>query len=496
MKIYRSMKKLFRYNSIKSEILFIIFLSLLIGIIVIGCDKEVSRSPVEPEPSTGKLVVSSDPENYLIFLNGKNTGRYTPDSLTFLEDGTYDVTLKKKYFKDTSIVVTINKEERKDIFIDYLSNPSMYGKLSLFSIPAGGSIILNDSLLAATTPDTIEGLLPGEYIVKIKMQNHRDAVLDVNVQSSTVTSYSTALRDTSEWVDFQIFNSTIPSNSLTSIAIDNNNIKWIGSTDKGLIKYDEVNFTSYSTINSGIPGNIVNSVSIATDDKIWVGTTAGLGVFDGASWIVYNMNNSGLTANQINSIEFDESGIAWIGCSSGLFKFDGTNWTRYNNPQSSLWVLDTKIENNTIWIGTSRDGIFSMENEILTHYPDSIYLYPSINVSSAESDILGNIWFTHTPDSNRNSGVSYFDGSSFTSFAFGSVNVAVNHIIIDNLNNKWISSYDGLLKYDASNNSKLYTISNSLISSNRITETVMDAEGALWITSSGGGLNKFKPANP
>ncbi|MFO7524833.1 MAG: PEGA domain-containing protein [Ignavibacteriaceae bacterium] len=482
-------------KSVRSEIIFVIFLSFLISLIFISCDKEVSRSPVESEPSKGKLVVSSDPGNYLIFLNGKNTGRYTPDSLTFLDDGTYEITLKKKYFKDTSVVVTIYIEEKQEIFIDYLNNPSMYGKLSLFSIPPGGNIFLNDSLLMAITPDTIEGILPGEYIVKIKLQNHRDAVLEVNVQSSTVTSYSTALRDTSEWVDFQTFNSSIPSNSLTTIDIDGNNIKWVGSTDKGLIKYDEVNFTSYSTINSGIPSNIVNSVTIAPDNKIWVGTTAGLAVFDGTSWIVYDMNNSGLTANQINSVEFDQTGNAWIGCSAGLFKFDGANWTRYNNPQSSLWVLDTKIVNNTIWIGTSRDGIYSMENEILTHFPDSIYLYPSINVSSAESDILGNIWFTHTPDSNRRSGVSYFNGSSFTSFVFGSVNVAVNHITTDNLNNKWISSYDGLLKYDASNNSKFYTISNSLLSSNRITATVMDEDGVLWITTSGGGLNKFKPGN-
>lgn len=488
--------KLLLKNKISSTQKFIIILfTLLICISFSGCDKDVSRSPVEPEPSTGKLVVSSNPENYMIFLNGKNTGRYTPDSLTFLEDGAYDVTLKKKYFKDTSVVVTINNEEKKEVFIDYLSNPLMYGKLSVFSNPSGAYIILNDSLLSLTTPDTIEGLLPGEYTLKIGLQNFRETIFNAIVQSSMITSYSANLRDTSVWVDYQIFNSDIPSSTLTSIAIDNNNIKWIGSTDKGLIKYDEVNFTSFSKINSGIPSNIVNSVTIAPDNKIWVGTVAGLGVFDGASWIVYDMNNSGLTANQINSVEFDQTGVAWIGCSSGLFKFDGVNWTRYNNPQLSIWVLDTKIINDNIWIGTSGDGIYLFENGTLTNYPDSTYSYPSIRVTSVDTDILGNIWFTHAPDSNRNSGVSYFNGSSFTSFVFGSVNVAVNHITTDNLNNKWISSYDGLLKYDASNNSKVYTISNSLLSSNRITATVMDGDGVLWITSSGGGLNKFKPGN-
>jgi hypothetical protein len=43
--------------------------------VIIGCDKEVSRSPVEPDPSRGVINITSSPNGATIFQNGRNTGR-------------------------------------------------------------------------------------------------------------------------------------------------------------------------------------------------------------------------------------------------------------------------------------------------------------------------------------------------------------------------------------------------------------------------------------
>ncbi|HSL89617.1 MAG TPA: PEGA domain-containing protein, partial [Ignavibacteriaceae bacterium] len=335
-----------------------VFISLVILIVFLsGCDKEVYRSPVEPEPSKGKIILSTSPEDFLIFINGRNSGRLTPDSLAFLEDGIYDLTLKRKYFNDTTITVSISNEESKEIFINYFDNPGMFGSLALSSNPSGGSIVLNDSVLNRTTPDTILDLLPGEYRVKISLINYREMEIDVIIESSRLTQHSTILRDTTTWIDYQINNSTIQSNSLTDIKIDNSNVKWIGSSDKGLLRFDDISFNYFSTSNSAIPGNTINCISIAPNNDVWVGTNAGIGVFNGSSWTIFNRQNSGLTADLINSIEFDQNGVAWIGVSTGLFKFDGINWTQYNDDAWRLWVLDTHIDNDLIWIGTFNHGI-------------------------------------------------------------------------------------------------------------------------------------------
>ena len=121
----------------------------------------------------------------------------------------------------------------------------MYGNLILQTQPESASISINDSALNKLTPQAIENLLPGEYEIRFSLLNHRDTEITAIVQSSQTNSYIEELRDTSEWVDYQVFNSAIQTNSLTSITLDNMNIKWIGTLDAGLIKYDEISFVNY-----------------------------------------------------------------------------------------------------------------------------------------------------------------------------------------------------------------------------------------------------------
>ena len=221
-----------------------LILSLLLVFTFLGCDKEVSRSPVEAGAPKGFIYVDSNPQGFTIYLNDKNTGRLTPDSVSYIEAGEYEITLKKKYFKDTSIVVSLGENQKENVSLDIKSNPSMYGKLNLTTVPAGASIIFNDSLLNQVTPITFQNLLPGLYFVKFSLYNHRDRLIPVIVESSKSNSYTETLRDTSVWVDYQVFNSGIQSNSLTAITVDQNNVKWIGTLEKGIIRYDELNFVS------------------------------------------------------------------------------------------------------------------------------------------------------------------------------------------------------------------------------------------------------------
>ncbi len=469
----------------------LLYTTCVFALSVFSCDKEVTVQPY-PEPSNGKIIINSAPQNALILVNGRNTGRYTPDSLSYFEDGNYTITLKKKYLKDTSFVVSILNEATVNIFIDYYSNPAMFGGLSLNSNPPGAAILLNDSVLNINTPAVITGLFPGEYEITLKLVNYRDVIINSVVQSGISGNYFATLRDTSEWVDYQISNSQIPSNLLKCITIDNHNIKWIGSIDKGLVKFDENEFINFNITNSGIPGNNVNCVSVAPDNRLWVGTNNGIGIFNGSSWTVYNQNNSPLESNIINSIHFDNLGVTWIGTSTGLFKFDGVNWQRYHNSQIGLWVNDIEFAPGKIWIASDETGIISLEGDSLKYYPENIFNYPSRRVSSTAIEKNGRVWFCHQPDSRLISGVSFFNGTTFNSILFSSSNVAVNHITIDNFSNKWISTFDGLYRLNISNVSKLYSTINSLISSNKITSSAVDNNGVIWITTSGGGLNKFK----
>ncbi|MFB3056254.1 MAG: PEGA domain-containing protein, partial [Ignavibacteriaceae bacterium] len=452
----------------------LLFFSLIL--FLIGCDKEVTRSPVEPDPSQGVINISSSPRGATIFQNGRNTGRLTPDSLTFLSPDTYEITLKLKYFKDTSVTVNLKQDDQLSLSIDYLSNPSMYGNIILFSNPLGASITLNDSLLNEVTPDTLFGLLPGLYRVKFSLVNYRDKEINSLVESSVTRNFSVALRDTSVWVDYQMSNSGIQSNLLTAIAIDNNEVKWIGSSNIGLIRFNGLVFTNFNTTNSEIPSNNISCINVSTINEIWVGTDAGVAVYNHSSWRIYNSSNSGLGNDNVTSIQFDDGGNVWIGTTNGIVKYDGVNWERSTYVSGNvdfLWVSDFDIDNSEEkWIGTSSFGILSFNDNLFTEYLIEDYNYPTNKISCVEIDMLGNIWFGHLAQGTNRSGISFYNGSQFTSVFLGSSQIKTNEIKSDIFNNKWISSSEGfILLYPDNVSTEYFTTITSLISSNNISSS-------------------------
>ena len=481
---------------VKTYLRFFYIVVFCLILLTVSCDKEVSRSPVEPEAPQGFIFINSLPDGFTIYQDGRNTGRITPDSISYIEAGTYQITLKKKYFKDTSLVVNLNSNEKLNLNVDFISNPSIYGGLYLQTLPMGASITINDSALNKVTPLSLQNLLPGEYRINFKLLNYRDSDITAIVQSNKTNNYSAELRDTSEWVDYQVFNSGIQSNSLSAIAVDNNNVKWIGSLDQGLIKYDEVNFINYSTSNSSIPSNAVKCISIDQQNRVWVGTDAGIGVFNGITWIIYNKDNSGLSVNFINSIRFDDIGNTWIGTSANLAKFDGINWILFNNPLGlgTDYIEDFYLEDqNKIWLGTRTFGIFILQNGIFNEISKIQYNYPTYAVSSISLDQSNYLWFCFLPDSSGRSGISYWDGNSFTNFWIGTPQNNINNIFVDEQNNKWFATTEGVTLFDAQNSSSEFNASNSFLTANNVRSSVRDQNGNVWITTIGGGLNKYKP---
>jgi hypothetical protein len=460
-----------------------------------GCDKEVSRTPVEPEAPEGFIYIDSDPQGFEIFLDERKTGRVTPDSISYIDKGQYEITLKQKYFKDTSIVLNLGENEKQSLYIDILSNLSMYGNLTLVSSPEGATISINDSLINEVTPVTLQNLLPGSYTVKLGLYNHRDKELLVAVESSKTKTYTESLRDTSVWVDYQVFNSGIQSNSLTAITVDQNNVKWFGTLENGLISYDELNFVNINKSNSQIPDDRINCVSIDLQNRVWVGTDFGIGIFDGFSWTVYNRNNSELTSEIINTIEFDEYGNAWIGTTANLIKIEGINWTVYNEPSGwGDWINAIYIESqNSLLLGTTLNGVYQFLNKTFVSLPQPLYGYPSKTISSNDADQFGNIWFCFLPDTAGRGGISYWDGSSFTNYVIGTPQINVRDVFIDNQNKKWFATSEGFILIDAQNISTTFRTDNSYISSNLTNACVQDLNGNVWITTFASGLNKYKP---
>ncbi len=474
-----------------------IIILILLSLIFTSCDKKISKSPVEPPAQVGKIIVKSEPTGFTVYLDGKNTGRKTPDSLIYLDEGNYEITLKKKYYRDTTVTIKLSEDEVSHLDVSYFNNPSMYGNLALFSSPNGANILINDSLTTNTTPDTIHSILPGEYTIKYQLYSYRSVEFTTIVKSSQTLSYSKELQDTSVWVDYQVFNSTIPSNSLSAIIIDQNDKKWIGTPQNGLLEFDGNNFNQFNVTNSPLPSDLILCLAVNSTNKISIGTDQGLAINDNGIWNIYTKQNSGLPHNYIQTLAY-QGDILWIGTPIGLVKFDG-NWETFQpDPapsRSGITTISIDLA-NTVWVGVSDTGIgvASFDGTNFNLYSINQYHYPNNNVICSAVSQSGNLWFGFNPYLGMGGGVSYFDGNSFNNINLTS-QIRNNNIFVDDSDIKWISTNSGLYKIIGSSISDHYYIANSPIPSNDIIATVKDSQGNLWIATGTAGLVKFKGAN-
>ena len=81
-------------------------------------------------------------------------------------------------------------------------------------------------------------------------------------------------------------------------------------------------WTTYTT-EDGLAGNSVRSIAIDADNVKWFGTlTGGISSFNGNTWTTYTTED-GLVDNDVNAIAIDADNVKWFGTESGVSSFDG-----------------------------------------------------------------------------------------------------------------------------------------------------------------------------
>ncbi len=135
------------------------------------------------------------------------------------------------------------------------------------------------------------------------------------------------------WTFYSLSNSSIPSQNIVSLSTDHDQLLWMATTDKGIIRLKN---NQWEMMSIGIPLLSQNFTSITTspDGSIWAGSTA-------SQLIHYSENkftvlNTG-TSKSITSLVVADDGSVWC-CTSGagLIKYDGSVWTSFTVENAAL----------------------------------------------------------------------------------------------------------------------------------------------------------------
>lgn len=469
----------------------------------ISCEQKVySDDTVETTLSYGKLILSTVPSGAEVYLNGRNMGIKTPDSLLWLPVGSYDVTLKLKLFKDIKLKTTIVAGGKVDYHYNYYNDPSNFGSIQCTSKPTSANIILNDSVTGLQTPSVMSTLFPGDYKVKVTLQGCRPDSSIATVSGGATQTVNFVLEDTTKWVSYKVTNSPITSNFISSIVIDNKNVKWVGTLDKGLCRFDGKNWQTFNHDNSPLIYNFINCLAIDSKNNLWIGTPGGLMVYNGLSWINYSSN---LPSIYVSAIAFDNQGNTWIGTQEGLVKFDGASWQTYRTTNSGIggnFVLSLSVDaQNKLWIGTNAFGISVFDGTSWKVYNMSnmkLTLNVGNGVNSIAVDQSGIVWAAHisNPTAGESGGTTRFDGTNWTVIQLSGIpSNMVEKIWIDPNNYKWLGSKGGIGKFLQPNSITTFTTTNSGLPASQVKDLVIDANGDLWVGTFGGGLAKLKKGN-
>ncbi|GAB3297917.1 hypothetical protein GCM10027348_20950 [Hymenobacter tenuis] len=255
------------------------------------------------------------------------------------------------------------------------------------------------------------------------------------------------------------------SNSVLCVLEDRDGEIWVG-TEAGLCRYDGKTFTPVSiplrkNLHPNTYPNTHTVFSIMQDHsgKLWFATVDGVYIYDGSSFTPFIVKASGGGYRSSNpNVEYileDRAGTIWLGGrgNQGVFRYDGKTianlqvnelqafnwaWPNMQDRQGNIWfsnwtgayrydgksfvkmdglyagpvnpitciIQDSK---GTIWIGGSR-GICRYEGLYLTCLTEKEGLLDN-DVWSILEDRAGTLWI-----GNRNTGVSRYDGKTFTSY--------------------------------------------------------------------------------
>lgn len=477
----------------------IIFLLTTI-LLSFSCDKEVSVSPPDPPVHTGFLSVNSNPMGAAIYLNGKNTGRHTPDSLNWMEENNYNVTLKYPYFRDTTFMVRIDEKVKKDTFVDYFLNPSMYGKISCSTDPQNAEIYLDGEKSGKVTPFTFENIVPGSHKVKYRYEGCRDDSMKLIVESSKTRAAFLKLVDTTIWLTYNTSNSKIPNNSISVILVDQNDVKWAGTLGGGVVSFDGMSWKSFNTKNSNLPNDFVTCMAFDNNMHLWAGTNNGLAEFNGTSWTVYKTENGVLPDNFITSICVDRNGIKWVGTGKGLVKIDGTKWTVFTTSNSALpndGIQCVAADfNGVLWAGVQTVGLVTYNKNTWTSITKENSGLPGHDVTAlAVGQFLEGVWagFSRTlPRGSDEGGLAVRENGVWYNNYYSKLPSTTIHSITIKDNIKWVCTEGGLIKFFTSSRWEVLNTANTQLPTNSILSVGQDSRGYLWIGTAGYGLVKYK----
>jgi len=335
------------------------------------------------------------------------------------------------------------------------------------------------------------------------------------------------------WVNYNKYNSALPSNMFLSIAVAPDGSIW-AANDVSLVHSKNGGWEEFRSLGNA------TKVAIGKNGEVWVVHDPGVHRYKNGTWTQYTeAQNPGFFNDYPIAIAADKNGVIWAGgYGYEMWKFDGTNWTTEKNlgldTTTYLEILDIAFDkNNTQYVATKAHGLYVITPDTTMQFIGGdmgLYL-DQINDIMVASD--GKVWlagegggiaiydgtkFTNQTSTeglgsdqiacltgnanlkvavNSEQGVSIFSGGKWTYFDQDKVGPFSTSgffsLAKDASGNIWVGGLSELNKFDGTT-WKSYRSGNSGVPDDGISAIAFDSKNKIWISTYYTGIASFDPA--
>lgn len=188
------------------------------------------------------------------------------------------------------------------------------------------------------------------------------------------------------------------------------------------------------------------------------------------SWVIYDTQNSGMTYNSVWDIQVDSLNKYWL-----AINFQ----SNYGVPPGCLAHYDGI--NWEIWTSAQNHFITNNCGDVI--FQDSSSRIPGDgSVTKIHIDKNGVKWLS------TGNGLVRFDGTNWQLFNTSNSGLPSNHIFyvtVDSLDNKWIGTLAGLVKFD-NTNWTVYNTGNSLLPHDWVRSIAVESNNQIWLGTQNG----------
>ncbi len=315
---------------------------------------------------------------------------------------------------------------------------------------------------------------------------------------------------------------SLSDNVVWAITEDKEGYIWIGTYKGGLNKYDRIKnqfqVFSHSSLNpESIPENHIRALATDKNNNLWIGFfSEGLGMYNHKTgkFITYKhspSDNNSISADQVLDIFIENDSTFWIAAyGGGLDKLTFTDqhhlkFKSYeNNPSDSLSISDNrtytilKDKTGMLWVGTFGGGLnlFDKKTQKFKRFrynPGDPSSLSDDRVICVFQDREGTIWI-----GTFGGGLDKYNRETESFKRYGQKEGLTSYIVYgileDNKNNLWMSTNNGIFKFNKKNDTFIqYDLADGL-------QSLEFSGGAYYKTHDGemffggiNGLNSFYP---